>query len=155
MCVCVCVYVFVCSCSKSITYDTHYYFYYHHHHYHYSCFIPLLLLVYTLLRIYLIKTNAARPVAKYFNLRKSSSLSWLGILLAFVIFVACYIYMYFMYEVSDWYSKDFSDAIGLSCISSICVCSMSMFYACHVSGLIQKVRKTMQHTQYSNSNNQL
>jgi hypothetical protein len=107
--------------------------------------MPIMALAYTLLRVYLLKAQVARPVAKCFNLKKSSGYTYyvLGLLFVFIIASLCAILYFLEYEpvshTTYW-------ASGLSLFACLCAGLVVLLYSFHCNGLVQKVMSTFVHS---------
>ena len=112
-----------------------------------SMFIPLVMICFAFIRVYLMKACAARPVAKFFNLKKKAGASWLLMILCFLCWGA---FMYLTY----YYFLENQPKIGLlfSFLASLFGGGgISFFYSQHVTTLVKKVKITVEHTTTHNT----
>lgn len=105
-------------------------------------FVPLVLLCFACVRVYVMKSLAARPVAKRFNLKKKAGISWILMILCFFGWGGLmYLVYYFHHE-----QKEILSIIMSIAASVVGGGGISFFYSQHVSSLVRKVKVTIEHT---------
>ena len=107
-----------------------------------ALFIPLVMICFAFMRVYLMKACAARPVAKYFNLKKKAGVSWVLMIICFLLW-ATFVYLTHYFFIDD------KTRVGLlfSFLASLVGGGgISFFYSQHVSSLVRKVKITIEHT---------
>ena len=112
-----------------------------------SLFLPLVMFVYAVIRVFLLKAQVARPIATCFNLKKSSDYSYSIMAVLWTSFLACYIFICYMYRYGI-HTIDHHPywIVSFSLLALICCGLCITVYSVHCNGLVMKVLTTYQHS---------